>query len=77
MARKRIMVESYSGARGDEHPRALTIGDREYKVTRLISERLERPLEAQEEERRYRVLTESGELFDVIRDREGSWWLEE
>lgn len=75
---KRIEVEFYSGSRGDERPRSVTIGGRRHSVLRLLSESIEEPdtvTGPRERTHRYRVLTEDGLVLELFRTGDGGWFL--
>ena len=75
MNRQRIHVECYAGGRADERPRRLIIEGRTHEVARLLNESLEESLTSKERSRRYRVLTDEGLEFEVVRSSDGDWYL--
>ena len=71
-----IEVECYSGGRGNEHPRWVTIGGRKHLVARLLSESIEESetrAGRRERKHRYRVLTEDRCVLELVRNQDGSW----
>ena len=68
-----IRVECYAGGRGDERPRRVIIENRVYVVARVLSESLEEPLESNRQSRRFKILTDEGLVFDVVRTSDGAW----
>ena len=76
MMRKRIRVECYAGARGEERPRRMTIDDREHIIARLLGESLEESPMKRGRTRRFRVLTLEGLVLEIVRTADGDWFLE-
>jgi len=70
-----ILVECYAGGRADERPRRVTIGNREYFVSRLLGEWVDVPLGSNQQERRYKTLTTDGLVLDIVRSTDGAWRL--
>jgi len=70
-----ILVECYAGGRPDERPRRVTIGTREYYVSRLLGEWVEAPLCSNQQQRRYKILTTDGLVLEIVRSTDGAWKL--
>jgi len=70
-----ILVECYAGGRADERPRRVTIGTREYLVSRLLGEWVEAPLGSNHQQRRYKILTTEGLVLELVRSNDGTWRL--
>ena len=68
-------VECYSGGRGDETPRRIIFDDAVHVVARLLSESVEQSDATKKETRRYKVLTDQGEVLEIVRSPEGTWRL--
>ena len=75
MSRSRITVQCYAGSRADECPRRITIQGREHFLTRLVSESVEESAEARERIHRYKVVTDAGIIFEILRKNDG-WYLD-
>ena len=68
-------VECYSGGRADETPRRIIFDDAVHVVARLLSESVEQSDATKKETRRYKVLTDQGEVLEIVRSPEGTWRL--
>ena len=75
MARIRIDVECYAGARADEHPRRIIVQRCEHVVSRLVSESLEESVDRGERTHFYQVLTSDGLVLELLRIGD-HWYLE-
>ena len=75
MVSDNIRVECYAGGRADERPRRVTIGTREYCVSRLLGEWIEAPLGSNQQQRRYKILTTDGVVLEIVRSNDGTWRL--
>jgi len=75
MTLRPIRVECYAGGRADETPRRISFDGREYAVARLLAESIEESVESNQQTRRYRVLTDEGLVFEVVRSSDGVWSL--
>jgi hypothetical protein len=67
-----VKVETYSGGRLNERPRRVIIEGREHRVSRLLEESIEQPLEARSIVRRYRVQMECGMILELTL-ADGDW----
>jgi hypothetical protein len=70
-----VEVEFYSGRRADETPRRIILNDAVHVVARLLSESVEQSASTKQETRRYKVLTDQGEVLEIVRSPEGTWRL--
>jgi hypothetical protein len=75
MTPRRIRVECYAGSRADETPRRINFDGREHVVARLLAESIEQPLGANQQCRRYKILTVEGLVLEVLRSSDGAWRL--
>ena len=75
MTLRTVRVECYAGSRADETPRRISIDGREHVVSRLLAESIEESLEANQQTRRYKVLTEEGFVLEVARSSDEVWRL--
>lgn len=66
-----IEVECYAGGRADERPRSLRLRGETHRVARLLSESVEEAVGSKERIHRYRLLSEAGIVFEVVRDNDG------
>lgn len=76
MKLRQVQVEFYAGGRADEHPRRVRVDDREHVVSRLLSSSIEQAFDSKESTHRFRVLTEEGLVFDLVRTGDGEWLLQ-
>ena len=70
-----IEVECYSGGRADERPRRVVIDGREYLIARLLGTTIEERSDSRERVQRFRVLTDSGSIIELVRESDSSWRL--
>ena len=77
MTLRPVTVECYSGSRADERPRKIRTGGREYVVLKLLAESVEESFVTKARNQRYKVLTDEGLILELVRDENGSWFLEE
>ena len=70
-----VEVEFYSGRRADETPRRIIVDNVVHVVARLLSESVEQSAATKQEIRRYKVLTDQGEVLEIVRSPEGTWRL--
>lgn len=75
MDKPTIKVECYSGGRADERPRRITIDGHEHIVARLLAESIEESPSSNLQTRRYKLVTEEGELLEVAVSSDGIWHL--
>jgi hypothetical protein len=75
MTLRTVRVECYAGGRADETPRRISFDGREHVVARLLAESVEESLAANQQTRRYKVLTEEGLVLEVLRSSDGAWRL--
>lgn len=76
MTSRTIRVECYAGGRDDETPRLISFGGREHRVARLLAESIEESVDSNKQTRRYKVLTDDGLVFELLRSHDGVWALE-
>lgn len=74
MTPEAIEVECYAGGRADERPRSVNVRGKTYRIARLLSESVEEAIESRGRIHRYRLLTNEGIVFEVVRDDDG-WHL--
>ncbi|HLF84736.1 MAG TPA: hypothetical protein VI837_11225 [Blastocatellia bacterium] len=70
-----VRVECYAGGRADETPRRISVGGREHFVARLLAESIEESLASNQQQRRYKVLTDEGLVLEIVRSSDGAWHL--
>jgi hypothetical protein len=75
MKLRTVSVECYAGGRADETPRRITFDGREHLVARLLAESVEDSFAANQQIRRYKVLTDEGLVLEVVRSGDGAWGL--
>jgi hypothetical protein len=75
MTLRKVRVECYAGGRADETPRRISFGGREHVVARLLAESIEESLASNQQTRRYKILTDTGLVLEVVRSSDGAWRL--